>query len=71
MSEETEFWSKLAAAIGTVCLIIGIFIGRTSAIDEIRNEAVKSGVARWVSNNDGSVKFQFLRGTENEKLVND
>lgn len=71
MSEETEFWSKLAAVIGTACMIIGILIGRTSAIDEIRKDAVKSGAAKWVNSNDGSVKFQFLRGIENEKLVND
>jgi hypothetical protein len=63
--------SFLAGAVGITIFSIGASVGHSLATEQIRNEAVKSGVAKWVSNNDGSVKFQFLRGIENEKLVND
>ena len=48
--------------------VLGVFAGKNAgerkAKKEIRQEAIKAGVARWVPDEDGSPKFEWTKRTD-------
>jgi len=50
----------LTAALLIVGVMMGFFKGVVSGRQDVRQEAIKTGVARWVSDENGASKFEWI-----------
>lgn len=48
--------------LALLCCISGALVGWGVTRDEIRHDAVRSGAAHWVSDEDGAAKFEWIDG---------
>ena len=65
-NEPGEHYITFVSILVVFCMI-SAFFSNCSADKAVRNEAVKNKVARWVANEDGSVKFEWKVPVEKEK----
>lgn len=59
----------VVSIVALVFLVVVVGVSMVNGVDigkrEMRNEAIKAGVARWVGDEDGDPKFEWiLRGED-------
>ena len=62
---EARFVVLVTAALLIFGVMVGFFNGVVSGRQDVRQEAIKTGVARWVSDENGASKFEWvIRGED-------
>lgn len=57
----------MGAAIMILVMSVATYMSKQHALRCLRNEAVKQGVAKWVADEEGEVRFEWIPPAEKEK----
>jgi hypothetical protein len=57
-------WTVSMTIVGGLAFLGGFWVGQKDGNDEIRREAVKAGIARYVPDAEGRAKFEWIAPKE-------